>query len=89
MVAGGTMGALLDLTVPVRDRHGVEGFLTCEQLFVYSAEISNGCIVGYPFLKCYGLQLDASRDCLVDTLQSTPNLLSRGKWGPTLISPLL
>ena len=49
-VAGGTMGALLDLTVPVRDRHGVEGFLTCEQVFVYSAEISNGCIVGYPFL---------------------------------------
>ena len=38
-VAGGTMGALLDMTVPVRDRHGVEGFLTCEQVFVYSAEI--------------------------------------------------
>ena len=56
------MGALLDLTMPVRDRHRVEGFLTCEQVFVYSAEISNGCIVGYPF------QLDASRDCLVDTL---------------------
>ena len=51
------MGSLLDLTVPVRDRHGVEGFLTCEQVFVYSAENSNGCIVGYPFLKCYVLQL--------------------------------
>ena len=38
-VAGGTMGALLDPTVPVRDQHGVE-------VFVYSAEISNGCIVG-------------------------------------------
>ena len=31
------MGALLDLTVPVRDQHGVEGFLTCKQVFVYSA----------------------------------------------------
>ena len=41
-VAGGTMGALLDLTVPVQDRHGVEVLLTCEQVFVYSAEISNG-----------------------------------------------
>ena len=71
------MGALLDLTVPVRDRHGVEGFLTCEQVFVYSAEISNGCIVRYPFLKCYGLQLDAPQDCLVDTLAeySEPTVL--------------
>ena len=43
-MAGGTMGALLDLTVLVRDRHGVERFLTCEQVFVYSAQISNGCI---------------------------------------------
>ena len=43
-------------------------FLTCEQVFVYSAEISNGCIVAYPFLKCYRLQLDAARNCLVDTL---------------------
>ena len=40
----------------------------CEQVFLYLADICNGCIVGYPFLKCYGLQLDADGDCLVDTL---------------------
>ena len=85
------MGALLDLTVPVRDRHGVEGFLTCEQVFVYSAEISNGCIVGYPFLKCYGLQLDASRDCLVDTLAeySEPTVLREVGTDPNLPSLLI
>ena len=80
------MGALLDLTVPVRDCHGVEGFLTCEQVFVYSAEISNGCIVGYLFLKCYGLQLDAARDCLVDTLAeySEPTVLREVETNPNL-----
>ena len=85
------MGALLDLTVPVRDRHGVEGFLTCEQVFVYSAEISNGCIVGYPFLKSYGLQLDASRDCLVDTLAeySEPTVLREVETDPHIPSSLI
>ena len=75
----------------VRDRHGVEGFLTCEQVFVYSAEISNGCIVGYPFLKRYGLQLDASRDCLVDTLAeySEPTVLREVGTGPNLLSLLI
>ena len=90
-MAGGTMGALLDLTVPVRDRHGVEGFLTCKQVFVYSAEISNGCRVGYPFLKCFGLQLDASRDCLVDTLAeySEPTVLREVETDPNLPSLLI
>ena len=56
------MGALPDLTLPVQDKQGVEGFIVCEQVFVYSADICNGCTVGYPFLKCYGLQLDADGD---------------------------
>ena len=85
------MGALLDLTVPVRDRHGVKGFLACEQVFVYAAEISNGCMVGYPFLKCYRLQLDASRDCLVDTLAeySEPTVLRQVETDPNLPSLLI
>ena len=85
------MGALLNLTVSVRDRHGVEGCLTCEQVFVYSAEISNGCIVGYPFLKCYKLQLDASRDCLLDTLAeySEPTVLREVETDPNLPSLLI
>ena len=85
------MGALLDLTVPVRDRHGVEGFLTCEQVFVYSAEIGNGCIVGYSFLKCYGLEIDAPRDCLVDTLAeySEPSVVREGETNHNLPPPLV
>ena len=65
--------------------------LTCEQVFVYSAEISNGCIVGYLFLKCYGLQLDASRDCLVDTLAeySEPTVLREVGTDPNLPSLLI
>ena len=85
------MGALLDLTVPVRDRLGVEWFSTCQQVFVYSAEISNGCKVGYPFPKCYGLQLDASWDCLVDTLAeySEPAVLQEVGTDPNLPSLLI
>ena len=85
-VAGWTMGALLDPTVPVRGRHGVEGFFSCEQVFVYSAEVTNGCIVGYPFLKCYGLHLDASPDHLVDTLAeySEPTVLREVETDPNL-----
>ena len=85
------MGVLLDLTVPERDWHGVEGFLTCEQVFVYCAEISNGCIIGYLFLKCYGLQLDASGDCLVDTLAeySEPTVLLVVATDPNLPSLLI
>ena len=82
------MGALLDLNVPVQVRHGVEGFLTCEQVIVYSAEISNACIVGYPLLECYGLQLDAAWDCLVGILGINPSPLPCRKWKPTLIFSL-
>ena len=39
-MAGGTIGALLDPMVVVRDQQGLEGLLTCEQVFLYSAEIS-------------------------------------------------
>ena len=83
------MGVLLDLTVPVRDQHGGEGVLTCEQVFVYSAEIS-GCIVGYLFLKCYGLRLDAAQECLVDTLAeySEPTVLREVETNPNLSPPV-
>ena len=83
-VAEETMGALLDLAVPVSDRHGVKGFLTCEHVFVYSAELSNGCIVGYLFLKCYWLELDVAQDRLSVTLAeySEPTVLRQVENNP-------
>ena len=60
--------------------------MTCEQVLVYSAEIRNGCIVGYPFVKCYRLQLDAAEDCLVDTFAeySEATVLREVETNPTL-----
>ena len=53
---------------------------------MYSAKSSNGCIAGYQFLKCYRLQLDTVRDCLVDTLAeySEPTVLREVETNPNL-----
>ena len=62
-IAGGTHGAYCTISLP-----GVIGedavVFRCVNVFVYSAEVCNTIIVGYPFFKAYGLLLDPVHDCL-------------------------
>ena len=38
----GTMGALLDLGMEIKDQRGNAGTLICEHAYVYAAEVTNG-----------------------------------------------
>ena len=50
---------------------GTETALQCRNTFIYSANVSGGVILGYPFLKAFGLLVDPVHDHLVDALVAT------------------
>ena len=63
-VNGGTTGALIDITVPVKDPLGSVEHIQCQRAFAYAANIQGGLVGGYPFLRGYGLCVDPVADCL-------------------------
>ena len=74
-VRGGTQGALMNITVPAWDSSGLEELVQCQQAFVYAADVRGGMVVGYLFLKAYGLCVDPVADCLRDCLTQSPAVI--------------
>ena len=68
----GTQGAVMVITVPARNSSGLEELIHCQRAFVYAADVLGGLVVGYPFLKAYGLCVDPVADCLRDSLSQSP-----------------
>ena len=66
----------MDITVPVRNSSGLEELIHCQRAFVYAADVCGGLVVGYPFLKAYGLCVDPVADCLRDCLSSAQSPLA-------------
>ena len=50
-VEGGTTGAVMDITVPVKDHLGSVEHIRCQRAFVYAADVQGGLVAGYPFFK--------------------------------------
>ena len=65
-VKGGTTGAVMDITVPVKDHLGSVEHIQCQRAFVYTADVKGGLVAGYLFLKAYRLCVDPVADCLRD-----------------------
>ena len=67
-ISGGTHGAVVILRVQIRDCQDQLVQVVCERGFVYTADVHEHSIVGYPFCKAYGLVADLTRDGLIDAL---------------------
>ena len=72
-ISGGTHGAVVDLSVQIRDCQDQPVQVVCEKVFVYKADVQEHLFVGYPFCKAYGLMVDPTRDLLVDALCGPEN----------------
>ena len=72
-ISGGTHGAVVDLSVQIRECQDQPAQSLCEKVFVYKADVQEHLIVGYPFCKAYGLMLDPTRDLLIDALCGPDN----------------
>ena len=61
---GGSHGAFLEIRLPVRQNH-TEVLVRTAPLFAYEAPIvGSDLIIGYPFLKVFGIMVDTIHDCL-------------------------
>ena len=72
-ISGGTHGAMVDLSVQIRDCQDQLVQVVCEKVFVYKADVQKHLIVGYPLCKAYGLMVDPTQDLLVDALCGLEN----------------
>ena len=65
-ISGGTHGAVVDLSVQIRDSQDQPVKVVCKKVFVYKVDVLELLIVGYPFCKACGLMVDPRRDLLMD-----------------------
>ena len=63
--AGGQVGLLLQLTLPLVNTDGSVQYATFEPAWCYIADIQGvDLIIGYPYLRNYGLLVDTGQHCL-------------------------
>ena len=69
-MSGGTHGTFLGIKLPIK-QNNKEVLVRTAPLFAYEASIVGmDLIIGYPFLKAFGISIDTSQDCLTLDLNS-------------------
>ena len=63
----------MDITAPARNSSGLGEVIHCQQALAYAANVCVGLVVGYSFLKAYGLCVDPVADCLRNCRSQSPS----------------